>query len=73
MVGGAFFHTRVRMPRMSRSSISKGEPGPVNAAFACLSEMAGNFFATATSPPARARSDIGEFSFRRSCRGAIPD
>src|ERR1700761_915396 len=30
MVGGAFFQTRVRTPRMSRSSISNGEPGRVS-------------------------------------------
>ena len=43
MVGGAFFHTRVRTPRMSRSSISKGEPGRVNRAWAWARESAGNF------------------------------
>src|SRR5689334_20811054 len=43
MVGGAFFQTRVRTPRMSRSSISNGEPGRVSSALASASERAGNF------------------------------
>jgi hypothetical protein len=48
-VGGAFFQTRVRTPRIVRSSISNGEPGRVSAALASASEMAGNAFAPAIS------------------------
>src|SRR6516162_4530424 len=40
-VGGAFFQTEVLMPRMSRSSISNREPGPVSKARACSSDTAG--------------------------------
>jgi hypothetical protein len=47
MVGGAFFQTRIRMPRMTRSSISNGEPGRVSSALACASEVAGKLFGTA--------------------------
>jgi hypothetical protein len=42
MVGGAFFQMRVRTPRMSRSSISKGEPRRVSSAWASASDMVGN-------------------------------
>ena len=48
IVGGAFFQTRVRTPRISRSAISKGEPGRVSSALASASEIAGKFFAAAT-------------------------
>jgi hypothetical protein len=40
-VGGAFFQIAVRIPRMSRSSISNREPGLVSKARACSSETAG--------------------------------
>jgi hypothetical protein len=39
------------MPRISRSSISNGDPGPVNAACAAASETAGKLVAPVMDPP----------------------
>src|SRR5690349_7064865 len=41
-VGGAFFHTRVPMPRISTSATSSGEPGWVSSACACAIDIAGH-------------------------------
>src|ERR1700726_4052225 len=41
MVGGAFFQTRVLIPRITASSISNGEPGWVSRACAWATDMAG--------------------------------
>ena len=49
-VGGAFFQTCVRTPRMSSSSISKGVPGRVSSAWASASDMAGNFLINTPRP-----------------------
>ena len=43
-VSGGFFQTRVFTPRMTFSSISKGEPGAVSRAWASASDMAGHGF-----------------------------
>ena len=41
---GAFFHVRVGMPRMSRSSISNSCPGAVRVALASAMETDGGSF-----------------------------
>ena len=40
-VGGAFFQTRKRWPRIVSSTISNGEPGAVSAAWACATDIFG--------------------------------
>jgi hypothetical protein len=40
-VGGAFFHVRVGIPRMSQVSISKGCPGAVSRLCAAAIDIAG--------------------------------